>query len=87
MTPDDLKRAGVRVRKLEWVHYARQSCADDGHLLLSVTFDATGPIDRKWVARPCPPDGGNFPTRDDAISALERARENRILSALEPIHE
>jgi hypothetical protein len=90
MTPDDLQRAGVRVRKLEWVAEgsgaeAETSLFGDYRVLKTSHRSYPDKFD-VWISGRYMVDGGCH-TLTDAKAAAQQDYENRILSALEPIHE
>ena len=81
MTPDDLKRAGVRVRKLEWKNVTKPK-----HVEATVAFGKYVVIEHAWFV-PIHPVTHVEDTFENAKAAAQQDYENRILSALEPIHE
>jgi len=90
MTPDDLKRAGVRVRPLAW-YDAPGSLANiqcEGVATVGGNYMAYarwhGQYGKVWYLDL---EGEGFVSLDEAKAAAQQHYENAILSALEPIHE
>ena len=94
MTPDDLKRAGVRVRPLAWVQRDNVETFDAIGADLSYRVDdAFNYFASDGVRTQLPSWRGPFTSTQVCVSleaakaAAQQDYENRILSALEPIHE
>mgnify|MGYP000470416594 CR=1 FL=1 len=85
MTPDDLKRAGVRVRKLQWDD-ASNAETPFGIYTIWEEEDWVWRVQRGSYADAEEVDG-IFTDEDEAKAAAQQHYENAILSALEPIHE
>ena len=80
MTPDDLKRAGVRVRSLDWLPVTMPTHVEAGCALGEYVV-----VGCAWFG---PHTRSNMEVSFDAAkAAAQQHYEDRILSALEPIHE
>lgn len=85
MTPDDLKRAGVRVRPLAWIETMFSNGLEAqgirSHYLAVKTVGG-------WIARANAKalHGGFLGSQEDACAACEADQAEAILSALETIH-
>lgn len=86
MTPDDLKRAGVRVRPLAWsetlFHNGLEAQGIRSHYLAVKTIGG-------WIARSNAKalHDGFLGSQEEACAACEADQAEIILSALEPTHE
>ena len=91
MTPDDLKRAGVRVAPIKWGEpfVDRQYVSIDSKPTLAGHYAVfqmrpDGPVMTEFRGRTSTQ---SFDTIETAQAACQADYENAILSALEPIHE
>lgn len=88
MTPDDLKRAGVRVRKLQWAQ--GDGVVSSRHFTSAETAFATYEINTDtfcWWIDEIAMDAVQCASVEAAKAAAQQHYENAILLALEPIHE
>ena len=86
MTPDDLKRAGVRVRPLAWnesVFFSGLEAQGTRSHYLAVKTNGG------WIARSNTKalHEGFLGSQEEACATCEADQAEIILSALEPIHE